>query len=295
MRKEDFVPVLSKYFKNNSGGGIVALNIRHPNVFLLPAYYTLPREAVGTKGEFSNIPRNPREVLTDPEILEKITSKRFLLFMDDMVANMVWPFIGRRGWIEVYSGYSPAYMYAHMLKHWVNILHTLAEGELDLALLIAENEDIEWCTEKESQEIWKDCADLSDKHFPYMKKVLEIERQFPCFEDFDLQNKKLHQARSYIDFLRKWTHSQSKYQTVPLIKVRSAGVDVISAIDFKIDYQAFLKKLSADERKLIALRLKGKTTTEIAALLGLKTHSAVVKRLQKIQEKYRWWFGDTDK
>ena len=79
MRKEDFVPVLSKYFKNNSGGGIVALNIRHPNVFLLPAYYTLPREAVGTKGEFSNIPRNPREVLTDPEILEKITSKRFLL------------------------------------------------------------------------------------------------------------------------------------------------------------------------------------------------------------------------
>ena len=128
-----------------------------------------------------------------------------------------------------------------------------------------------------------------------MKKVLEVERQFPCFEDFDLQNKKLHQARSYIDFLRKWTHSQSKYQTVPLIKVRSAGVDVISAIDFKIDYQAFLKKLSADEQKLIALRLKGKTTTEIAALLGLKTHSAVVKRLQKIQEKYRWWFGDTDK
>ncbi|MBR6767081.1 MAG: hypothetical protein IKM02_03935 [Clostridia bacterium] len=56
-----------------------------------------------------------------------------------------------------------------------------------------------------------------------------------------------------------------------------------------------MKKLSADERKLIALRLKGKTTTEIAALLGLKTHSAVVKRLQKIQEKYRWWFGDTDK
>lgn len=117
-------------------------SIKHPHIFLLPAYYTLPREAVGTKGEFSNIPRNPRVALTDPESLEKITSKRFLLFMDDMVANMVWPFIGRRGWIEVYSGYSPAYMYAHMLKHWVNILHTLAEGELDLALLIAENEDI---------------------------------------------------------------------------------------------------------------------------------------------------------
>lgn len=272
----------------------MAPNIRHPNVFLLPAYYTLPREAVGTKGEFSNIPRNPREVLTDPEILEKITSKRFLLFMDDMVANMVWPFIGRRGWIEVYSGYSPAYMYTHMLKHWVNILYTLAEGELDLALLIAENEDIEWCTEKESQEIWKDCVELSDKHFPYMKKVLEIERQFPCFEDFDLQNKKLHQARSYIDFLRKWTHSQSKYQTIPLIKCRSTGVDVISAIDFKIDYQAFLKRLSADERKLVALRMKGKNTTEIASILGLKTHSAVVKRLQKIQEKYRLWFGGTD-
>ena len=61
-----------------------------------------------------------------------------------------------------------------------------------------------------------------------------------------------------------------------------------------IDYQAFLKRLSADERKLVALRMKGKNTTEIASILGLKTHSAVVKRLQKIQEKYRLWFGGTD-
>ncbi len=274
--------------------GIVALTVRHPNVFLLPAYYTLPRRAVGTNGEFSNIPRNPREALTNPKSLEKITSKRFLLFMDDMVANMVWPFIGRRGWIEAYSGYSPAYIYAHMLKHWINILHTLAEGELDLAMLVAENEDIEWCTEKESLEIWKDCAELADRHFPYMKNALEVERKFPCFEDFDLQNKKLYQVRSYIDFLRKWTHSQSKYQTIPLIKCRGASVDVISGIDFKIDYQAFLKRLSADEQKLISLRMKGKTTKDIADILGLKTHSAVVKRLQKIQEKYRLWFGDTD-
>lgn len=82
----------------------MARTVKHPNVFLLPAYYTLPREAVGTKGEFSNIPRNPRDALANPESLEKITSKRFLLFMDDMVANMVWPYIGRRGWIESYSG-----------------------------------------------------------------------------------------------------------------------------------------------------------------------------------------------
>ena len=97
----------------------MVLNIRHPNVFLLPAYYTLPREAVGTKGEFSNIPRNPREVLTDPGILEKITSKRFLLFMDDMVANMVWPFIGRRGWIEVYSGYKEYAVYQPLQRRGV--------------------------------------------------------------------------------------------------------------------------------------------------------------------------------
>ena len=272
----------------------MAQTIKHPNVFLLPAYYTLPREAVGTKSEFSNIPRNPREALTNPESLEKITSKRFLLFMDDMVANMVWPFIGRRGWIEVYSGYSPAYMYAHMLNHWNNILHTCFKGDLDLATLVAENEEIEWCTLDESLEIWEECAELSNRYFPYMKKVLEIERQFPCFEDFDLQNKRNRQTRSYIDFLRKWTHSQSQYQTVPLKEGRNTGVDIMSRIDFKIDYQAFLKRLSADERKLIALRLKGKTTTEIAAILGLKTHSAVVKRLKKIKEEYRLWCCDTD-
>ena len=272
----------------------MALTVKHPNVFLLPAYYTLPREAVGTKGEFSNIPRNPRDALANPESLEKITSKRFLLFMDDMVANMVWPYIGRRGWIESYSGDSPAYAYAHMLNHWNNILHTLFEGNLDLATLVSKNESIEWCSMAESREICKNCVEFADRHFPHMRKVLEIERQFPCFEDFDLQNKKLHQARSYIDFLRKWTHSQSKYQTVPLESVPEMGVDVIRNVDFTVDYQAFLMSLSDDERKLISLRMEGKSMQAIATALGVKTHSAVVKRLQKLQEKYRLWFGDSD-
>ena len=121
----------------------------------------------------------------------------------------------------------PGWHTGFMLKHWVNILHTLAEGGLDLAMLVAENEEIEWCTLEESQEIWEDCAELSDRHFPYMKKVLEIEREFPCFEDFDLQNKRIRQACSYIDSLRKWTHSQSQYQTVPLKEGRNTGMDLI--------------------------------------------------------------------
>lgn len=41
-----------------------------------------------------------------------------------------------------------------------------------------------------------------------------------------------------------------------------------------------------DEQHLLQLKMNGMTTQDIAAELGLKTHSAVVKRLQKLRKKY---------
>ena len=42
-----------------------------------------------------------------------------------MTATMIWMHIGHRGWMEVYSGYSPAYVCAHLLRHWRNLFYTV--------------------------------------------------------------------------------------------------------------------------------------------------------------------------
>ena len=93
-------------------------------IFLLPLFYTFPVEVVA-KSEFRDLPRNFHTALTDAQSLERIQRKQFLKDMIDMTAAMVWMHLGHRGWIEVYSGYSPAYVCAHMLNHWRNLFYTV--------------------------------------------------------------------------------------------------------------------------------------------------------------------------
>ena len=55
-----------------------------------------------------------------------------------------------------------------------------------------------------------------------------------------------------------------------------------------------MKSLAPAEREIIELRLQGKTQTEIAAIMGYKTHSAVQEKLVKIRKAYDLWFNPGD-
>lgn len=65
--------------------------------------------------------------MSDPATLERIYSKQFLKDMTEMTAYMVWKFLGRKGWMETYSGYSPAYILTHMLHTWMDYFYTVHE------------------------------------------------------------------------------------------------------------------------------------------------------------------------
>jgi len=67
-----------------------------------------------------------------------------------------------------------------------------------------------------------------------------------------------------------------------------------NSADYRIDWERFIKSLAPAEREIIELRFQGKTQTEIAAIMGYKTHSAVQKKLVKIREKYNQWFNIVD-
>ena len=54
----------------------------------------------------------------------------------------------------------------------------------------------------------------------------------------------------------------------------------------RVDVERFVNSLSITDRKIMALRLKGRPLEEIAVLTGFKTHSAVLKRIRKVGKAY---------
>ncbi len=257
-------------------------------IFLLPLFYTLPAEVVG-KSEFRDLPRNMYTALTDAESLERIQSKQFLKDMANMTAAMIWMHIGHKGWMEVYSGYSPAYVCAHLLRHWRNLFYTVYR-EVNPIELFQNGTTFNWLSLEESKEVWARIVAFSDTHFSILRKVIGVEKELPCFEDFDLKSGTARHSRAYYDFLRKWYHTKTKHPIMLTNRIpHRIGIWTNSA-DFRLDWESFMKSLEPAERKIMELKLQGKTQKEIAEIMGYKTHSAVQKRLAKIRQAYDLWF-----
>lgn len=252
-------------------------------IFLLPLFYTFPVEVVG-KSEFRDLPRNMYTALTDAESLERIQSKQFLKDMANMTAAMVWIHLGPKGWMEVYSGYSPAYVFAHMLRHWRNLFYTVSR-EVNPIELFQQGTTFDWLSLEESKEVWAQIVAFSDAHFSIVRKVIGVEKELPCFEDFDLKSGTARHSRAYYDFLRKWYHTKTKHPIMLTDRIpHRMGIWTNSA-DYRLDWERFIKSLEPAEREIIELKLQGKTQTEIAATMDYKTHSEVQKKLVKIREK----------
>ena len=64
-----------------------------------------------------------------------------------------------------------------------------------------------------------------------------------------------------------------------------------NSADFRLDWESFMKSLEPAEKRIIELKLRGKTQKEIAEIMGYKTHSAVQKKLVKIRKSYDLWFN----
>lgn len=261
-------------------------------IFLLPLFYTFPMEVVA-KSEFRDLPRNMHTALTDAQSLERIQSKQFLKDMIDMTAAMVWMHLGHRGWMEVYSGYSPAYVCAHMLRYWRNLFYTVYR-DVNPVELFRQAAHFDWIPMEEAKEIWAQIVAFSDAHFPILRDVIAIEKELPCFEDFDLTSGTARHSRAYYDFLRKWYHTKTKHPIMLTDKIPHKLGFWTNSADFRIDWESFVKTLEPAERKIIELKLQGKTQKEIAEIMGYKTHSAVQKKLKKIHTDYNNWFHPTN-
>ena len=129
-------------------------------------------------------------------------------------------------------------------------------------------------------------------------RLVQVVKEIPTYEDFNHYNKN---NRSRIDFHRKWEHSRAKIKVTSLDEmgetvdedgeplydpVADESVNVEEQVSFELGVREFWDSLNEEEQHLLQLKMNGMTMQDIATELGLKSHSAVVKRLQKLKMKY---------
>lgn len=137
-----------------------------------------------------------------------------------------------------------------------------------------------------------------------VSEIYGVSHKTKAHEDY---NEKVKSNPDKKSFEIRWNHSDTKIGTMLSLeelqeKDDRNGTDVIanahsvfdeggqSGVDADAEYEklrnAFADTLDSTDLAIFEMREKGMTDKEIAAALKYKTHSAVVKRMAKMKEKY---------
>ena len=106
-------------------------------------------------------------------------------------------------------------------------------------------------------------------------------------------------SRTKSDFLRQWTHSRTKVgASLSTDEMKEQEDDAPQKIEIpqaafegellqRLRLNDFASTLQERDRQILQMKMNGQTAEQIAAVVGYSTHSAVVKRLQRIGEMYQ--------
>lgn len=267
----------------------------------IPFYYFIPKSILQKCGaELNAVPRNPRLIFSNREACEFIESDLFLLLIIDAAAYLVWPHMGFKEYMEIYSGYDPAWKLVHCPDYWIKEL-------TDEKILPTVNDLFQKGTETfgyvSEEEIGAHLAYIVPQAMERynMNAAIQTAEEFRCFEDFDFRN-----SRQKTDFYRKWYHTRTKHPMVSLEEFKENYAESHNGqeweeYDDKQDFEEnvlseilveqFKATLSEKDMAILQMRMEGKTLEEIAKKLGYKNHSGVLKRIRKIGLAYEKFTG----
>ena len=272
------------------------------NLEYLPFYYFIPKSILQKCGtELNSIPRNPQMVFTSRKACEFIESDLFLLLIIDATAYMVWCYMGFDEYMEIYSGYDPAWKFAHQPDYWIKELTDVGIIPTVKKLYENCNDNLGFVTEAEIDIYLRFIVPRVMKKYD-MDAVIQTAEEFRCFEDYDFRD-----SRQKIDFYRQWYHTRTKHPTVSLEEFQENYAESHNGQDWEEPDKAqnveenvvsqvlvdqFMKTLSKKDMQILEMRMEGVTLEEIAEKLGYKTHSAVHKRIRKIGLAYEKFVGE---
>lgn len=268
----------------------------------IPAFYALPSEImINAEKNLQSLPRCPANLLLDPDCLALVESDKFLETIIDGYAYLIWNAMGLKGWMEYYSGYAPQWIMAHETPLWLSRMQQerILWTNNDLYSEPLLYQQIGFPSLTEAYDMVAAVAEyvLSLEN---RKDVIKVCNSIPCEEDFDQEKTNNQRLKNY---LRQWYHQRTKHPMVSLDAILAAENSKINhrlmrmeAEDdmeedaiARVDGEAFFRSLSDTDQKILFLRNKGKPMQEVANLVGLKTHSAVYKRIQKIGKAFEQW------
>lgn len=240
-------------------------------------------------------------VFTNRAACEFIESDLFKLLIIDATAYMVWHHMGFDEYMEIYSGYDPAWKLAHCPDYWIKEMAD--EGIIPTVKELYQNYncDLGFVTEEEIDVYLRYIVPRVMKKYN-MNAAIQVAEKFRCFEDFDFRN-----SRQKTDFYRKWYHTRTKHPMVSLEEFQENYTeshngqeweepDISQDVEENIVSQAlveqFKKTLSEKDMKILEMRMDEATLEEIAEKLGYKNHSGVLKRIRKIGLAYEKFTGE---
>lgn len=262
----------------------------------LPAYYFIPKELLDRCPEpLRKIPRCLGKLIRDEEAVATLESDLFENLMMDAFAFMVWPFMGRREYMQIWSGYDSLWLFAHDCDTWITGLTEAGIIPTEDWILTDMYVDIGFLSLESINVILSIYVPLimAKYDMPAVERIIEENR---CFEDFDFRN-----SRQKIDFYRKWYHTRTQHPQISLEGFQEEyaethngkqwdapdeSADLAETVESSAFVEDFLKTLSPTDRRIVELRMEDVTLEEIAKEVGFKTHSAVLKRLKRIGKKY---------
>ena len=272
------------------------------NAEFIPMYYFIPKRILVTCGaELNALPRNPHQILRSKDACDLVESDLFRLLIVDAVAYMVWPYMGFTEYMEVYSGDDPAWRLAHSPEIWVQEL--IDQGILPRAELFLRNanEEFGYVPEAEIDGVLRVIVPQAmERH--HLGEVIQVAQEYRCFEDFDFRK-----SNQKTDFIRRWYHTRTRHPQISLEGFREtyaenhdgqewdlpdSSQDVQEAVESQILVEQFKETLSEKDMAILEMRMQGYTMEEIAAKLGYKNHSGVLKRIRKIGQTYEAFTGE---
>jgi len=262
------------------------------NIRYLPLVYFLPEDVFLKYSTLRKLPRNLSELTASPDKIELIKDDAFLKEIADAMAGLAFPHFGFSGWIEHYTGYTPAWQFAYALPMWARGIERETGWGLRELFRIPPHTQIQYLDYDYVKGIMRRVVKRVIDEEGW-QPILDVVKEMPCEEDFMEWDTNVRK-----DFLRKWYHTRSKrVRTVSLEAcMEDAGHSVYQVKDKSASFedriaeedyiQRFKALLSTKDIKILELRMEGFTYEEIADKLGYKNHSGVIKRIRAIREKF---------
>ena len=272
----------------------------------ITAFLSIPKEYLANADvSLRELPRTKRSFTKDRKVMDIVESDYFINAVIDVYAFMVWPYLtGGKDYMEIYSGYDPAWMIAHKLDIWVMAF-------IDLKIIPTS----ETWLEKADPDEYMGYVPFEEMQYylsyavPYameknnLKEMIDCVEQHRCFEDFDYRKS----ARK-TQFVNAWYLRRTKHPIVSLDDIiedyedgneelpsdlLSLSANFENEIATKDLSDRFLATLSERDRQILELRLEGATLEKISERLGYANHSGVLKRIRKIGKAFEE-YADVD-